>query len=147
MPKQKKAVKKSPAHKHAKKPVHSAVHHAKEHAAAHEAKPEHVASVEKKPAAKKKQLSKIVDSELWKVVRFPHLSEKSIANIEAQNKLVFIVDGGASRHDVKEAVEKLFSVKVVKVNILNTAKGEKKAFVRLDAKNSAADIATRMGMM
>ncbi len=113
----------------------------------------------KKPEAKMKSLRSNISSlhsekapkkpgtGEWGVIKFPHLSEKSIANIEAQNKLVFIVKDGASRKEIKDAVERIFQVKVTKVNMLTTAKGEKKAFVRLDEKNSASDIATRLGMM
>lgn len=97
-----------------------------------------------KAPAKKEEALRIDD---WGVIRFPHLSEKSIANIETQNRLVFIVKGSASKKEIKSAVERLFQVKVMKVNMLTTTKGEKKAFVRLDEKNSAADIATRLGMM
>lgn len=101
----------------------------------------------KKAAENKPVVSGTAGDELWDIIRFPHLSEKSIANIETQNKLVFIVNRKASKKDVKDAVEKIFQVKVVKVNLMSTTKGEKKAFVRLDEKNSAGDIATRLGMM
>lgn len=113
-----------------------------------EVKPEK--TEEKKEAPKKqvkKELPKQPKMDPWTVLKFPHLSEKSTANIEVQNKLVFIVKNRATRKEIKDAVEGAFNVKVVKVNMTSTAKGEKKAYVRLDEKSSAADIATRLGMM
>ena len=112
------------------------------------AKPKKIAEKKKVLAkAEKKEVPKQPKMDPWTVLKFPHLSEKSTANIEIQNKLVFIVKNRASRKQIKDAVEGAFNVKVVKVNMTSTTKGEKKAFVRLDEKNSAADIATRLGMM
>lgn len=83
----------------------------------------------------------------WDILKFPHLSEKSIANIELQNKIVFIVKSSSKRAEIKKAVETMFDVKVEKVNMLTTTKGDKKALVRLKPDYSALDIATRLGMM
>ncbi|MCK4968562.1 MAG: 50S ribosomal protein L23 [Candidatus Aenigmarchaeota archaeon] len=83
----------------------------------------------------------------FEVIEYPHLTEKSINNIEVQNKLVFIVKRTANKADVKKAVQDAFDVKVKKVNVLTTTKGLKKAIVSLDPKYSAVDIATKLGMM
>lgn len=83
----------------------------------------------------------------WNILKFPHLSEKSISNIEMQNKIIFIVKPGSKRSEIKKAVENMFEVKVEKINMLTTAKGDKKAFVKLKPDYSALDIATRLGMM
>lgn len=83
----------------------------------------------------------------WDIIEYPHLSEKSIANVESQNKIIFIVKLSAKRSEIKKAVEKMFDVKVAKVNMLITTSGKKKAYVRLKPEYSAADIATRLGMM
>ena len=66
--------------------------------------------------------------------------------MERENKLTFIVDDKATKSEVREAVEKLFEVKVVGVNMLRTAKG-KKAYVRLAPGYSATDIASRLGLV
>ncbi len=83
----------------------------------------------------------------WSILKFPHLSEKSISNIEMQNKIIFIVKPGSKRSEIKKAVESMFEVKVDKVNMNTNAKGDKKAFVKLKPDYSALDIATRLGMM
>ncbi len=62
------------------------------------------------------------------------------------NVLTFIVDRRATKRDIKEAVEKLYGVKVVKVNTLITPRGEKKAYVKLAPEYDAEDIAARIGI-
>ncbi len=48
----------------------------------------------------------------WRVLEHPHLAEKSMGLVEAENKLVFIVKKRADKERVKEAVEMGFGVKV-----------------------------------
>ncbi|MBI4021517.1 MAG: 50S ribosomal protein L23 [Candidatus Aenigmarchaeota archaeon] len=83
----------------------------------------------------------------WTTLLYPHLAEKSMGMVEMQNRLTFIVHSRATKSQVREAVEKGFSVRVLHVNIQRTQKGLKKAFITLSKKDSAADIATRMGMI
>lgn len=83
----------------------------------------------------------------WKVLLYPHLAEKSMNMVEFQNKLTFVVDRHASKRQIAEAVEKGFDVHVQKVNVESTMKGRKKAYITLSKKSSAADIATRLGMI
>ena len=83
----------------------------------------------------------------WDIVKFPHLAEKSMNIVEMENKLVFIVDRKAKKSDIKNAVEGQFNVKVTDVNVVITTKGQKKAFVKLSDKDSASDIASKMGML
>lgn len=86
-------------------------------------------------------------SDPWKVLLYPQLAEKSMNMVEMENKLVFVVDKRASRKDIKEAVEKNFNVKVQSVNMMVSTKNIKKAFIKLHPDYSAADIASRMGML
>ncbi len=60
------------------------------------------------------------------VLRAPHISEKT-ARLQESNQYVFEIAAGATKADVKAAVEELFSVKVEQVNVL-TVKGKQKAF-------------------
>ncbi len=62
------------------------------------------------------------------------------------NVLTFIVDRRATKRDIREAVEKLYNVKVLKVNTLITPRGEKKAYVKLAPEYDAEDIAARIGV-
>lgn len=83
----------------------------------------------------------------WKVLLYPHLAEKSMTMVELQNKLTFMVEPRASKRQIVEAVEQGFQVSVKKVNVELTRKGQKKAYVTLAATSSAADVATRLGMI
>ena len=83
----------------------------------------------------------------YKVI-ISHLStEKSIRQIEFANRLVFRIGPQASKQDVKKAVEQLFKVKVIKVNLHNSFVGQKRAFVTLAAENSASDIGADLGLI
>jgi LSU ribosomal protein L23P len=84
---------------------------------------------------------------LTKVILRPVQSEKALTLIDKQNTLTFIVDINATKHDIKRAVEYLFSVKVDEVRTLITPKGEKKAYVKLSPEYKATDVATRLGIM
>jgi len=84
---------------------------------------------------------------LTKVILRPVQSEKALVLIDKQNTLTFIVDINATKHDIKRAIEYLFSVKVDEVRTLITPKGEKKAYVKLSPEYKATDVATRLGIM
>ena len=72
--------------------------------------------------AKKSQAA--VDARHYDIVLAPHITEKSTMLSEA-NAVVFKVAGGASKPEIKAAVEALFGVNVTGVNTLNT-KGKTK---------------------
>jgi len=83
----------------------------------------------------------------WDVLMYPNLAEKAMNMVEIENKLIFVVRKFANKADIKEAVEKGFNVTVLKVNVERTQSGEKKAYIKLSSKDSAADIASRLGML
>ena len=80
------------------------------------------------------------------IIISPYITEKTMKSLEKENKLVFIVNRKANKKQIKEAVEKLYDVKVSKVNTVITPKGEKKAFVRLSPEYRAEEIATKLGI-
>ena len=53
------------------------------------------------------------------VLKKPVLTEKSLLLQQNENKYTFDVDVTANKTEVKVAVEKMFDVKVEKVNIMN----------------------------
>jgi large subunit ribosomal protein L23 len=83
----------------------------------------------------------------WDVLVYPHLTEKSMNMVEMENKLVFIVNKKAKKKDIKEAIEKEFEVKVEWVKTEITTRGQKKAFIKISPEFSAADIASKLGMI
>lgn len=83
----------------------------------------------------------------YKTIRYPVMTEVTSRLLESENKLVFMVSKKASKHDIKLAVEELYDVAVDSVNSMVTAKGEKKAFVKLSPDYSAADVAIKLGIL
>jgi large subunit ribosomal protein L23 len=53
------------------------------------------------------------------VIDRPMLTEKTAELKEMKNRYVFRVDPGANKHEIKQAVEKLFNVKVKDVRTAN----------------------------
>ena len=92
--------------------------------------------------AKKQQTA--VDNRHFDVIVAPHITEKSTM-LSEQNAVVFKVAKGASKPEIKAAVEALFNVKVTGVNTMVT-KGKTKrwkgqAYQRSDAKKAIVTLA------
>jgi large subunit ribosomal protein L23 len=83
----------------------------------------------------------------YSVILYPVMTEVASRILEAENKLVFVVSLKASKADVKRAVEELYEVRVEKVTVAVTSKGEKKAFVKLHPDFKAADVAIKLGIL
>ncbi len=86
-------------------------------------------------------------SEAATIIKRILATEKALNLVERENTLTFIVDMKATKHTIKRAVEELFNVKVDKVRVVITPKGEKKAYVKLSPKYKASDVATRLGII
>lgn len=56
----------------------------------------------------------------------PVITEKSISLMENENKLTFDVDVKANKIEIRQAVEKLFNVKVTSVNTINVRAKDKR---------------------
>jgi large subunit ribosomal protein L23 len=83
----------------------------------------------------------------YEIILFPLMTESSSLMVEKENKLVFVVSLKATKPDVKKAVEKLYEVKVLSVNVQITPGGEKKAYVKLTPDFKAADVAIKLGLL
>ena len=73
----------------------------------------------------------IREERLLKVLKAPHISEKSTMVTEKQNTIVFKVATNATKADIKAAVEKLFEVKVEAVRTLNVMGKTKRTGARV----------------
>ena len=80
-------------------------------------------------------------------VKHALLTEKAVDLIERENKLVFRVENRATKEEIKKDVERLYNVKVDKVNTSIDMRGYKKAFVKLAKGSSASDIATKLNIL
>ena len=83
----------------------------------------------------------------YDVIKHPLSTEKSIRQIEFENKLVFVVTPHSGKAEVKKAVETLFKVKVARVTIQNSITGQKKAYVRLRPGHLASDVSADLGLI
>lgn len=68
--------------------------------------------------------------QLLKVIQRPHVSEKSAALSDKERQYTFKVLSHATKPMIKQAVEKLFDVKVQDVHVLNV-KGKRKTFKQI----------------
>ena len=95
-------------------------------------------------AKAKKQAGGAVDISHYDVVLAPHITEKSTL-LSEHNAVVFKVAGGATKPQIKAAVEALFGVDVTGVNTI-TSKGKTKRwrgrpYTRSDFKKAIVTLA------
>ena len=72
---------------------------------------------------------------IYQVLLGPHVSEKSTVAAESSSQAVFRVARDATKAEIKEAVEKLFEVKVRGVRVANM-KGKRKGMGRIRGRRS-----------
>jgi len=68
----------------------------------------------------------ISDEKALSIIHKPMLTEKS-TNLNQFNQYTFVVDKNSNSHDIQKAVEKIFKVKVTKVNTI-IIRGKLKTF-------------------
>ncbi|MBI4496162.1 MAG: 50S ribosomal protein L23 [Deltaproteobacteria bacterium] len=57
--------------------------------------------------------------EAHQIIKRPLITEKSTRQKEEANQIAFVVDGRANKVEIRQAVEKLFKVKVLRVNTMH----------------------------
>jgi len=67
---------------------------------------------------------------IYSVIKKPLVTEKSTIARDEENKYLFEVDRGATKIDIRYAVEKIFKVSVVNVHTINVS-GKKKRVGRV----------------
>jgi large subunit ribosomal protein L23 len=82
----------------------------------------------------------------YSIIMKPHLTEKSMNAIDKNNELTFVVRRNSRKPQIKSAFEDLYAVKVESVNTQINTRGEKLAYIKLEAEHSAEDIAVKMGI-
>ena len=73
-------------------------------------------------------------------------TEKSVRLIEAENTIIMEVANAATKTTLKKQIEEKLKVKVRSVNMMNH-NNKKFAYVRLDEKHPAIDLATKFGVI
>ncbi len=76
----------------------------------------------------------------------PWVTEKVVMMIESQNIIGFIFNKEMKKNEIKKEVENIFNVKVdsVRTHIRNN---KKYAYIKLNKKNPAIDVATKLGII
>ena len=86
----------------------------------------------------------------YDIIIQPIMTEAAFEQIERENKLTFIVNKCANKHQIKWAINKLYGIDkkgIIKINTLINVKGNKKAIIKFDFNIvNAADIATKLGI-
>ena len=80
-----------------------------------------------------------------RIILHAYVTEKSMDEMERQNKLEFVVDRRADRAQVKKAIEETYQCKIAKITIKIVRNG-KIATVKLAHGFSAEDIGGRAGV-
>ena len=73
--------------------------------------------------------------DIYQIIKQPLITEKANLLKEKENKVSFVVDRGANKAEIKEAVERLLKVKVLKVQVSNM-KGKPRRIGRTMGKRS-----------
>ena len=60
-----------------------------------------------------------MNSDPYYIIKAPVLTEESTLQIDTRNHYTFKVDPRATKSQIRDAVEKMFNVKVVSVNTMN----------------------------
>ncbi|KAM4828407.1 large ribosomal subunit protein uL23-like [Thomomys bottae] len=81
------------------------------------------------------------------IIKFPLTTESAMKKTEDNTTLVFIGDVKANKHQIKQAVKRLYDIDVAKVNTLIRPDGEKKAYVPLAPDYDALDVANKIGII
>ena len=84
--------------------------------------------------------------DLYSIIIKPHVSEKSMNLIEANNEIAFVVNRNANKRQIKRAFESLYEEEIERINTHISPKGEKIAFIKLVEEEMAEDIAVRLGV-
>ncbi len=81
------------------------------------------------------------------IIKYPLATEKAIMLLELNNMMVFVVDKSANKQEIKKALEKMYGIKIKKVNTAIDTKNRKKAYVKFSEETPAIDLATKLGII
>ena len=76
----------------------------------------------------------------------PIATEKAIMKVETENVMTFLVDQKTTKQEIKKEIEDLFKIKVDKIRT-QIRNNKKIAYVKLNKKDLAIDLATKLGLM
>jgi len=81
------------------------------------------------------------------VLIFPIATEKAVSLITKNNTITYIVNSKAKKQEIQKEFEKVFDVKISKINILYTPKNNKKALIKLSKGYDASNVAMKLKLV
>jgi len=103
--------------------------------------------LDRNPRYPRKSVPKVNKLDHYRILKHPLTTESAMKKIEDNNTLVFIVDLQANKRHIKDAIQKMYEIKALKVNTLIRPDGTKKAYVRLTSDYDALDVANKIGII
>jgi large subunit ribosomal protein L23 len=82
----------------------------------------------------------------YSIIIKPHVTEKTMNLIDANNEIAFVVRRSANKKQIKKAFEDLYEEEVRRVNTHVTPKGQKVAYIKLVEEEMAEELAVRIGV-
>ena len=79
--------------------------------------------------------------------KYPITTASSMKKIQSSNTIVLVFSAKANKKNIKFLMEKIYKIKVTKVNTLIDSQGFKKAFIKLSPKYDALDVANKIGFI
>jgi len=107
----------------------------------------HTLRLPRKPKYPRKSIKSTNKLDQYRIVKFPLTTESAMKKMEDNNTLVFIVDVEANKHQIKDAVKKMYEINAVKINTLVRPDGQKKAYIRLPSDTEALEVANKIGII
>ena len=82
----------------------------------------------------------------YSIIIKPHVTEKTMNLIDANNEIAFVVRRNANKKQIKRAFVELYEEEVERVNTHITPKGDKVAYIKLVEEEMAEELAVRIGV-
>ena len=82
----------------------------------------------------------------YSIIIKPHVTEKTMNLIDANNEIAFVVRRSANKMQIKRAFVDLYEEEVERVNTHITPKGQKVAYIKLVEEEMAEELAVRIGV-
>lgn len=76
----------------------------------------------------------------------PIATEKAVMKIETENLLTFVTEQRKTKPEIKKELEEIFKIKIDKIRT-QIKDNKKYVYAKLNSKNPAIDIATKLGLM
>lgn len=95
-----------------------------------------------KPLTPEERMKQIAPRLAQDIIKCAAKTEKAMQLMEKSNTIIFVCDIRATKPEIKQAIEQLYSVKPKKVNTAITFKGEKRAYAIFSKEHSAIEIAS-----